>query len=1222
MRRILSGAALRTGSALLDAARLGIGRRRPGALAAVVCAALFTAAGGARAHAAEEVMGRRCVMCHITGSAEIMAGEETFYVPSGIEREQGAETMCYSCHNGSVMDSRANVWTGHQHPTGAKAGPGVKIPKGFPLTEDKKLFCGTCHSPHEPDIMIEGRVVSNMRAPAGTDDFCVKCHTTERKGGHRLGELETAIPMKMILSGGLAGEKRNKLSCRTCHLPHGSVEKELLTRPKDAICEDCHGRNPSKEGIGPGMDSHPIGVETTNKTLRKRLPDGKKLSSGPDAKVICLTCHKTHRPGVGESLLVADNAAGKLCAHCHDDHRGEGAKKDNNGNHPFVASAGRGAETAQGCNICHRTHNGARDPFAEPGKSQLLTASMADSRLCVNCHEDLAAFGIDEARAKGTHPLGVWADVRKSTGPGEGSATEREKLSCRGCHLSHGAEPGFSSLREHRSFSCLLCHSDQNSLDENASPPGNHPVYVRPGAGSIPEQFLLAGAAVGEYGEIVCATCHGVHRAEKDTPLLLEPTAQKDYCVECHPGKTLLFGSGHDLRNSAPDAPNKFAERPMESGACGVCHRAHGWARDPGKGADEISRICSDCHYDGGSIADPVGAHSHPVGCDMRDRPNLFGLPLFSVNGERDVSGEVTCATCHDVHRETIPRLAHEADHEADHTRGASHAGSEEHFLRLPYRGTDVMCLNCHEEKAALGSTPHDLKNAEPARGGAHAAERGSCAHCHSPHNGLGNMMWAIETPDLGDSGDLVTTLCSSCHSPEGIAGKKTPRHSHPTNVSIPTDMDTNLPLYDSRGTESPQGLMTCATCHDVHREAGSLYSKASEAATSHSFLRETTDRDASGALDDVSSLCIHCHDEEQSVLGTPHDLRKGTCGGCHEPHSDTPALMWADDLGEGGDAASEACLGCHPSSAGESGAYTHPVGVTPRADVATGLPLFDKLGSRDPQGMVTCASCHDAHAKNRNTDAATPAEEEKFQRVTGSGDLLCMECHPEKANIIGTVHDTAKAGSGQGVCGACHAAHHAKNEPALWTGEYGVGRDLPSRYCLGCHAESGAAKDAVPEKLWHPKTKGVATEPVESEEEKSFGSVLKGVLVGPTAPARNAPTQYVMKTMKLVDRVSVSKKKPPLLPLYDDTGRPGNSGIISCPSCHDIHDGGAKIREAIFKDDAERERMEKGLIRTNFVDEATRLCGDCHGAYRVSVFWGFHGEARGKSNPYLYRGD
>jgi hypothetical protein len=233
------------------------------------------------------------------------------------------------------------------------------------------------------------------------------------------------------------------------------------------------------------------------------------------------------------------------------------------------------------------------------------------------------------------------------------------------------------------------------------------------------------------------------------------------------------------------------------------------------------------------------------------------------------------------------------------------------------------------------------------------------------------------------------------------------------------------------------------------------------------------------------------------------------------------------------------------------------------------------------------------------------------------------MECHPEKANIIGTVHDPAKAGSDKGVCGACHAPHHAKNEAALWAGEYGVGQDLPSRYCLGCHAESGSAKDAVPEKLWHPKIKGVVTKSAESEQEKTFGGVLKDVFVGPTTTSRYAPLQYEMKTMKLVDKISVTKNEPPLLPLYDENGRPGNFGIISCPSCHDIHDGGAKVREAIFKDDAERERMRKGLIRTNFIDEATRLCGDCHRAFRTSVFWGFHGGTpQEASNPYLYRGD
>jgi hypothetical protein len=301
---------------------------------------------------------------------------------------------------------------------------------------------------------------------------------------------------------------------------------------------------------------------------------------------------------------------------------------------------------------------------------------------------------------------------------------------------------------------------------------------------------------------------------------------------------------------------------------------------------------------------------------------------------------------------------------------------------------------------------------------------------------------------------------------------------------------------------------------------------------------------------------------------------------------------------------------------------------------MAGGLPLFDELGNRSMDGMMTCATCHSSHAEKSGTDETAVGETERFQRVPGSQDRLCIKCHPKQGNIIGSVHDVSGAvadsknilgqtTSEKGVCSACHVPHYAGNEPALWAAECGEDEDLPSRYCLGCHDPEGSAKNKIPEHLSHPKAKVATNEtaPVKSNGNQSVGNVLKDILIGPASPTQRRMRVYISKTMKLVDRESISKKIPPLLPLYDEEGKPGNSGILSCPSCHDIHNGEAQIREALFKDDSEREKLEKSLLRTSFVDEASRLCGECHGAYRVKAFWGFHSEAWGKiKRSHIYR--
>jgi predicted CXXCH cytochrome family protein len=1220
------------------------------AVACLILAHPFPAAG---APPRDEEMGKRCFVCHITASPEIKAGEETFYVSTGFEREQGSADMCYSCHNGSVMDSRKTAWTGHQHPTDTTPKPETRVPGDFPLAKGNKLFCGTCHSPHEEPLEIEGRRTTNLRRPRRTGDFCMECHVSQKKGGHSMGKLDSLIPLEITLAGGHSGSGRDRMTCRTCHLPHGSPEKDLLVRARETICEDCHGGNPSKEGKGAGMDSHPVGVKIAAEVLAKEPPGGIEMVTGRKKEVICLTCHKTHAPQEKKSLLAMSDPTGEFCVHCHTGRGGGGSKKGNNGNHPHIEEKKRGRVEIKGCNTCHRPHNGARDHLADSGRSHLLSAPMDNSELCIQCHEDLGAFETDEARFKGTHPLGEWAEKRSSIFFEDDSEIKKEKISCRSCHLSHNTEPGFSSLKEHRTFFCLNCHPDQNSLNQSTSATGNHPVYVSSDRSIISQELLLAGGLAGEYGEIVCQTCHTVHRAEKNTPLLIEPATRKDYCTQCHPAESLLLGTKHDLGVSSPDTLNKFAESPAESGACGACHRTHGWTRNTDQGSDPIRQMCLDCHFEDSSIAGSPGHFGHPTGVGMGERGNLLGLPLFNEDGERDLSGDISCSTCHEVHRETIPRLPVWVDGELQNTEG--------HFLRLPFRKTNLICLGCHQEYSTVKDSPHDSRRAkkvalpsrpeapeskEEARNRARKeiggepdikteaqAERiagdGPCDYCHSPHKGGGPMMWArkIEAADDG-----VSPLCVSCHSPGREGGKKVPKIAHPTGVSIPLGMDTSLPLFDSDGRRAQFGLMTCGTCHDVHRKGSYIASGKDGEPASDRFLRIKPGQDKDRGEQDAFALCVHCHDEKQSVLGTTHDLHKGTCGGCHAPHPDSAELMWSTELWDSTDSpdpdpATVACLKCHekiPRERNPEGEmHGHPVGLSSEAAASEGLPLFDNLGRKNPRGTMSCATCHDTHAES-SSGASSPTSDgkkETFQRMEGKG-RICLVCHPKKENIVGTAHDPARlfpAADQSDACGACHSTHSGGDGTALWAGEYGKGEDLTTRHCLGCHSESGSAKDKIPEHMTHPKAM-VAIRGAEAEklrqDSKSFGNILKDVLVGEVEPSRGNLTIYMAKPMTMIDRAVIGKNSPPLVPLYDENSRPGPSGILSCPSCHDIHNSEAKIHEAVIKDDAERERVEKNLIRTSYVDEATKLCADCHGPHKLSVFWGFHGEARGKNYP------
>jgi hypothetical protein len=58
------------------------------------------------------------------------------------------EEMCYSCHDGYVMDSRSVTWKNKGHRTFVKPSNKVTIPADLPLSNKDEIYCGTCHSAH------------------------------------------------------------------------------------------------------------------------------------------------------------------------------------------------------------------------------------------------------------------------------------------------------------------------------------------------------------------------------------------------------------------------------------------------------------------------------------------------------------------------------------------------------------------------------------------------------------------------------------------------------------------------------------------------------------------------------------------------------------------------------------------------------------------------------------------------------------------------------------------------------------------------------------------------------------------------------------------------------------------------------------------------------------------------------------------------------------------
>jgi len=115
---------------------------------------------------------------------------------------------CYTCH----ASERAELQRAFRHPV-----------------RSGELTCGDCHAVHA------SATPALLDAP-GLNESCYGCH--EEKRGPFLWE---HVPVAE--------------DCSTCHRPHGSNHRGLLTKAAPLLCQDCHSRagHPSLPRTGRGL---------------------------------------------------------------------------------------------------------------------------------------------------------------------------------------------------------------------------------------------------------------------------------------------------------------------------------------------------------------------------------------------------------------------------------------------------------------------------------------------------------------------------------------------------------------------------------------------------------------------------------------------------------------------------------------------------------------------------------------------------------------------------------------------------------------------------------------------------------------------------------------------------------------------------------------------------------------------------------------------------------
>lgn len=741
--------------------------------------------------------------------------------------------------------------------------------------------------------------------------------------------------------------------------------------------------------------------------------------------------------------------------------------------------AARASGQKRECAVCHIAwlDEFARDdsvtlipyqprPVEKTGRQDIASTE----RMCFSCHD---GFVLDSRQVwyedRHNHPIGVVptekVQIPELFGKTIYPLNDDGKVYCGTCHSAHGLswaeDPDYVFMRTANpdSSMCVACHENHASGEK----PGNHPVFRE--LKFIPDKLVGAGSLIGQENEIICQSCHIPHAASS-YPLLVVDNRQAGLCSQCHPDMAGVVRTKHDLSVMAANSKNLKGQTAGESGPCLGCHLIHGadtsaplWGRDSASAHDPVTSLCETCHATDKIAGNKViHAYSHPTDVSMAvlakkgvkvpgtsaqkgDNQGLASrpLPLYDEKGFRSEDGDrVTCLTCHDPH---LWDPAGKAVGDATRAEGDGNTS----FLRIAQGRKSRLCTSCHGDKQGVVDTKHNLEFVGKDRRAALEAkpeitaklDLGACGACHRAHNGGTPAMNAFsQLPETGQG--AIQRMCDTCHSSTGIASAKKPgRHSYALIRRLANKgMRTSLPLFDKTGRRALDGGIDCATCHDPHRwDPNNLGSPSATSARTDGTAANSFLRVQAGSQ---SALCLDCHQNKQTLVGTDHDLRvtapkkrnalgrtveqAGICGQCHNVHRPGAAgTLWGTGSGQATDLQQSVCLNCHnPDGIAGHKVPTrllHPSQVlawsnqvraaAPERRKLPVTPVYDHRGRRTKVGNITCASCHDPHRWGPNTSGQGPGVNiegdatNSFLRNSISGGLVCADCHGRDAIFL-----------------------------------------------------------------------------------------------------------------------------------------------------------------------------------------------------------------------------
>jgi predicted CXXCH cytochrome family protein len=577
-------------------------------LAVVACIAALPPAAGAQL---EQSSKKECAMCHVMWLDTFRSEQGTLieWQPGNVlMKETGgvvsSEEICYSCHDGYVLDSRAVAWKGNNHTTFEKPPDSMTVPERLPLSNKDEIYCGTCHTPHamhkdeEPvDMNAIAGTLRFLRTPNKDSRMCEKCHQSQaefkRTKGHPVHTDALEIPETLFELGSVKSQKPDTVICQSCHRVHGAPGENLtvMENSESRLCRSCHEeetiietqhdlrrsmpdarniRDEAASGVGPCRGCHVPHDSAGYKLWARKLPAGNPASGS------CLSCHRE----TGENREDAITGTGRY-THPNDIEIEAEDRPVKNGSAksaglPFYAEDGEEEPAGKlQCATCHNPHQwdpvdpaekGGTDAEGTPADSFLRIPADQGSALCVACHKEKERLLFHDHNLLLTAPE---AENMKGLSASASGA-------CGVCHIAHNAGGKRLWAREgpvraapENPF-CTGCHTENGAAEEKPVGKADHPVNISaknenlPPLDAVSQILPLYNAEGGEDGgeRIACRTCHDPH-TWSPTP---EGSKYADSAFQSRDDPAKIEGDATNsfLRMSASPAPD----------LCSVCHKS------------------------------------------------------------------------------------------------------------------------------------------------------------------------------------------------------------------------------------------------------------------------------------------------------------------------------------------------------------------------------------------------------------------------------------------------------------------------------------------------------------------------------------------------------------------------------------------------------------------------------------------------------------------------